>query len=154
VPLLSPLRQANPQDERSSTLIGDVLFPLPAHRRSAMGILTWWESRRLLYNVIVGGTGLISLAFVGILSLIPPGGTHLWPGWGPVAVYGVLANVCFTFGPLIEITLQRIWKDRVLPVGPALFRQGLSFSVGLTLLPIFVASVSWIVRTGMVLFLR
>ena len=140
-------------DDQPSSLIGDVLFPLPAYRRTTIGILTWWESRRLVYNVIVGGTGIVSLVFIGLLSLVPPG-LQLWPGLGPVVAFGVLANVCYTFGSFIEITLQRIWGDRVLPVGPALFRQGLSFSVGLTLLPMFVASLSWVVRAGMFLFGR
>lgn len=147
--LLVEPRPQHRHDESPSSLIGDVLFPLPAHRRSTIGILTWWESRRLIYNVIVGGTGLVSLAFVGVLSIIPPGVPHLVPGWEPILAFGVLANVCFTFGSAIEVALQRVWKDRVLPVGPALFRQGLSFSVGLTLLPIFVASVTWVVRAGM-----
>lgn len=146
-------RTSTLDDDQPSSLIGDILFPLPAYRRSVIGILTWWESRRLIYNVIVGATGLVSLAFVGLISIIPPG-LHLWPGVTPIFVFGVLANVGFTFGPIIEITLERLWNGRVHPVGPALFRQGLSFSVGLTLLPIFVASVSWLVRVGMFLFLR
>jgi hypothetical protein len=152
--LLADRRARDLDDEHPSSLIGDVLFPAPARRRTALGILTWWESRRLLYNLIVGGTGLVSLAFVLLIAAIPPAGLKLWPGWEPIVAYGVLANICFTFGPLIEITAERLWKGRVLPVGPSLFRQGLSFSVGLTLLPIFVASVSWLVRTGLYLFAR
>jgi len=54
----------------------------------------------------------------------------------PILVYAVLANVCYTLGPIIELILERVWKDRLLPIGPALFRQGLAFSIGLTLLPI------------------
>lgn len=139
-------------EARSSTLIGDVLFPLPAHRRTPMGILTWWESRRLVYNVIVGTTGLVSLGIIGLISLLPPGIPRFLPPWQAILAYGGLANVCYTFGPAIEIALQQIWKNRVFPVGPALFRQGLSFSVGLTLLPVFVASATWVVRLGMLIF--
>lgn len=135
-----------------SSLIGDVLFPLPAHRRTTMGILTWWESRRLVYNAVVGATGLVSLAVMGLLSLVPPGLPNIIPPWPVILAYGALANVCFTFGPAIEIAVQRLWRGGVHPIGPVLFRQGLSFSVGLTLLPVFVASATWVVRLGMMLF--
>jgi hypothetical protein len=132
-----------------TSLISEVLFPLPAVRRTPVGILTWWESRRLIYNGIVGATGIITLGIIGAISLIPPGLPSLLPPIQAILAYGVLANVCYTFGPFIEIGLQSLWKDRVLPVGPALFRQGLSFSVGLTLLPIIVASGMWVARLAM-----
>ncbi|HET9424947.1 MAG TPA: hypothetical protein VFO55_06200 [Gemmatimonadaceae bacterium] len=136
-------------DPPSTSLMSEVLFPLPAHRRTAMGILTWWESRRLVYNTIVGTTGLVSLALMGMISLVPPGVPNVMPPWQAILAYGGLANICYTLGPAIEIALQRLWKDRVLPVGPVLFRQGLSFSIGLTLLPVAVVSVGWLVRAGM-----
>lgn len=139
-------------DSPGTSLIGEVLFPLPAHRRTTMGILTWWESRRLVYNVVVGATGLISLGVMGLISLIPPGIPQFIPPWQAILAYGGLANVCFTFGPAIEIAMQRLWKGRVLPVGPVLFRQGLAFSVGLTLLPILLASATWVIRLGLFLF--
>lgn len=132
-----------------SSLVEDVLFPLPAHRRTTMGILTWWESRRLVYNVVVGTTGLVALGLIGMISVIPPGLPRLLPPWQAVLAYGALANVCYTFGPATEIALQKLWMNRVLPVGPVLFRQGLAFSVGLTLLPVVVASAAWVVRLAM-----
>src|SRR3954463_9886597 len=137
-------------DHASKTsLISEVLFPLPALRRTPIGILTWWESRRLIYNVIVGTSGIVKLGILAAISLIPPGLPRLMPPIPAILVYGVLANICFTFGPFVEIGLQRLWQDRVLPVGPALFRQGLSFSVGLTLLPIIIASGMWVARLAM-----
>ena len=60
-----------------------------------------------------------------------------------VVVYGISANVCYSFGYAIEALLTRLWGDGVAPVGPTLFRHGLVFSVGLTLLPIAIASMSW-----------
>jgi hypothetical protein len=140
---------AEPLDEPPPvSLVGEVLFPLPALRRTPMGILTWWESRRLVYNIIVGATGLVSLAFMGILSFVPPGLPGFLPPWQAILAYGAMANVCFTLGPVIEIGLQQIWSNRVLPVGPVLFRQGLSFAVGLTALPMLVASVAWAARAA------
>jgi hypothetical protein len=134
-----------------TSIISEVLFPLPAIRRTPIGILTWWESRRLIYNLIVGATGVITLGVIAAISLIPPGISlrNLMPPLPAILVYGVLANICYTFGPFVEIGLEHLWKERVLPVGPALFRQGLAFSVGLTLLPIIVASGVWVARLGM-----
>jgi hypothetical protein len=139
---------ADPAPARAS-LVSEVLFPLPAIRRTPVGILTWWESRRLIYNVIVGVTGIITLGVIGAISFIPPGLPRLMPPIAAILAYGVLANVCYTFGPFVEIALERLWRERVLPVGPALFRQGLAFSVGLTLLPIIIASGMWVARLGM-----
>src|ERR1044071_6521552 len=86
-----------------TSLATEVLFPLPAVRRTPVGILTWWESRRLIYNVIVGATGIVTLAIIGAISLIPPGLPHLTPPIPAILAYGVLANVCYTFGPFVEI---------------------------------------------------
>jgi hypothetical protein len=136
-----------------TSLVSEVLFPLPAVRRTPIGILMWWESRRLLYNVIVGATGIVSLGIIGAISLIPPGvGAKPLPPLIAILAYGGLANICYTLGPIVEAGLQQLWKDKVLPVGPALFRQGIAFSVGLTLLPIVVVSGVWVLRLGAWLF--
>ena len=141
-------------DAPRTSVVSEVLFPLPAVRRTPVGILMWWESRRLLYNIIVGATGVVSLGIIGAISLIPPGigGPRALPPLIAILAYGGLANICYTLGPMVEIGLQTLWKDKVLPVGPALFRQGLAFSVGLTLLPIVVASGVWVLRLGAWLF--
>jgi hypothetical protein len=85
------------------TALTKILFPLPDYRRMPGSLFRWWESRRLTYNLFVGGTGLVTLAAVTLFTVLPPR-------------------------------------------GPALFRQGLSFAVGLTLLPIPLAMISWVVR--------
>ena len=139
-------------DAPATSLIQEVLFPLPAVRRTPFGILTWWESRRLVFNLIVGATGLVTLGTIAAISMIPPGLPRFLPPIPLILAYGALANICYTFGPVVEIGLQQLWKDRVLPVGPALFRQGLAFSVGLTMLPVIVASGTWVARLALWLF--
>jgi hypothetical protein len=61
-----------------------------------------------------------------------------------IVVYGLCANLCYSAGFALEAVLQRVWGDDVAPVGPTLFRHGLVFSVGLTLLPIGMAWLSWL----------
>ena len=131
--------------ELDVTMLGELLFPPADYRRTTLSLLTWWEARRMTYNVIVGGTGLFTLLVIRLISLLPPGLPSPLD-WRPVVAYGVIANVCYTFGWAIEAAAQRIWGDRFPAIGPALFRQGLAFSVGLTLLPILVISIAWLAR--------
>jgi hypothetical protein len=63
-----------------------------------------------------------------------------------VLVYAIVANVFFCFGPLAECALEMIWRRKLLPVGPALFRMGLTFSVGLNFLAVMMMSWDWLVR--------
>jgi hypothetical protein len=132
-------------------LIGDVLYPEAANRRTTTSIIGWWETRRPTYNLIVGSAGLVTLGVVRVVSWLPP---HMpMPiGWQPIVVYGVMANVCYTLGWVLEVAAQRLWGDRVRPIGPPLFRQGVAFSVGLTMLPTVLASATWVIRAAVALF--
>ena len=126
-------------------MLGEVLFPPADYRRTTLSILSWWEARRGTYNLIVGGTGVFTLLMLRLISWLPPF-VYFPFDWRPVVVYGLLANVCYTFGWAIESVAQRIWGDKCPPFGPALFRQGIAFSVGLTLLPILLISFTWVMR--------
>ncbi len=125
------------------TELTEFLFPAPA-RRTVGGIVRWWESRRLAYNLFVGGAGLLSLGAINLITLIPPGLPRVGFPWQVVVVFGVMANVCFLLGPAIEIALQKLWGEKLLPVGPALFRMGLTFSVGLALFPTLIVMIAWV----------
>ena len=129
------------------TMLGEVLFPSAAHRRGALSILGWWEARRSTFNLIVGASGILTLLIVRLVSLIPPGVPFMFD-WRVVLAYGLLANVCYSFGWAAETAAQRLWGDRISPLGPALFRQGLAFSVGLTLLPTLLVSLTWVLRAA------
>lgn len=91
-------------------------------------VAAWWESRRLLYNLIVGASGVpavIVLAICGIplLQLFFFG----------VIPYALAANVCYTLGLPAELITRRLWKENATHVGPMLFTLGTMFSVFLTL---------------------
>ncbi len=128
------------------TALTRILFPLPDSRRTPGSLLGWWEARRLTYNLFVGGTGLLTLAAVLLFDLLPPRGPTVGPLWRGVLVYGVLANVGYSLGWLAEMAMRALWGEAAPEAGPALFRQGLSFSIGLTLLPIPLALIGWAVR--------
>lgn len=135
------------------TALTEFLFPAPARRRSGQ-ILRWWEARRLSYNLIVGSAGGLSLGLVTVISLLPPHplGMRLFFPWPAVIAFGVLANLCYLLGPTVEITAEKLWGSRVLPLGPTLFRMGLTFSVGLALLPTLLALLGWVYRIVFAIF--
>lgn len=120
----------------------EFLFPAPAPRRVG-GIIRWWESRRLQYNLIVGSSGLLSLGAVRVLAGLPPDPISIPYIWGPVAAVALMANACYLLGPTVEIGIEKLFGGKVLPTGPVLYRMGLTFSVGLTLLPTLLAGVGW-----------
>lgn len=112
--------------------------------RSNAEVIGWWESRRLPYNVAVGATGIASYAAVQLILLTPPNPTAI-PLELSIAiplVYGVLANVCYTGGWMAELWIRRVLGRELEPVGPAIFRYGFAFSIGLTLFPVAIASLA------------
>lgn len=125
--------------------LADFLYPPPAPRHS-WGILKWWESRRLKYNLIVGASGFLSLGAFSLLMSLPPSPHSLMFTWAPIAGFGLLANLCYFLGPTVEAAIEKFSRGKILPTGPALFRMGLTFSVGLTLLPTLMASMDWVLR--------
>ncbi len=115
----------------------------PTLVRSPLRVVQWWESRRLSYNAIVGVAGLATLAYVNAIELIMGGGwfpVH----WLVVVAYGIGANLCFTLGWVVENAAERWLKRPVYGLGPALFRHGLVFSVGLTILPAVLVTIAGI----------
>ena len=132
------------------TAIEKYFFTPVYYPRSGWSILKWWESRRPLYNAAVGACGVVSLGAAVVFMSLPP---HPLPAGGPwlhvlggVALYGVLANLCYSLGAPADWLLRRILGDRAAAAGPVLFRYGFVFSLGLTLLPIPLAALGWVFR--------
>lgn len=126
------------------TALTEFLFPAPAPR-SVGKIILWWERRRLAYNVAVGAAGLVSLGAVTVVASFMEGTLTIVP-WQPIVVFGALANVFYTLGAGIEVLALWVWGRSVLPVGPALYRMGLTFSVGLALLPTLIVTLVLVAR--------
>ena len=127
-------------------LLARLLFPVPASTRTLPSIVGWWERRRLVYNVAVGAAGTVSLAAVNLLSALPPSPHPFGVPVGLIVVYGGLANLMYCSGWLVEAGFQRMWKEEVPQVGPVLYRYGLVFSVGLSLLPVVLGAIDWAAR--------
>lgn len=137
-------------DPTSESPLVRFLYPDPARRRTAGGIFKWWESRRLAYNVIVGVCGAFTMSIATVFGAIIGEPMAVGNLLTPVLPIAIIANICYTLGPLTEWSLHRLWGKEVLPVGPHLFRAGLILSTGVTfLLPTLLmgfALVLWLVR--------
>jgi hypothetical protein len=114
--------------------------------RSSWAIINWWESRRLTYNLAVGSAGLLSLGVATGLALLPPHPMHHLFPWRAVLVYGVLANVFYTLGPITDAFIRRKWGAAYDVVGPVMLRYGFVFAVGLSLVPIPLSVIGWLLR--------
>jgi hypothetical protein len=109
-------------------------FRTSVDRPSTWETVEWWESRRVIYNAVVGAAGLVTLGCASILSLLTEG-TFMPIPWQVPLAYGLIANICYTFGWGAELWLKRLIGDNAATAGAAIFRYGFVFSVGLTLLP-------------------
>ena len=123
----------NKRLKRASSIknwINEVL-KVPPEPRRINSILLWWELRRLIYNVVVGLTGL-----VGVLVLVASGlaTARLTPEIVIMGIlaYGFMANVCYSLGFFAELTARFFLKKKAENIGPLLFFLGLLFSVALT----------------------
>jgi|CZKF01.1.fsa_nt_gi hypothetical protein len=106
-------------------------------------VFGWWESRRLRYNLLVGIVGLVTwlLVLIAGSAAVKPGVDFEEPIamiFGPF-IYGLMANICYTFGPVFDVVRYR----RSPRVG--LFKAGLIFSIVLTALPGLWAVIAWLI---------
>ncbi|MBY0551608.1 MAG: hypothetical protein K2W95_30275 [Candidatus Obscuribacterales bacterium] len=100
----------------------------PASNHSIVPIVGWWESRRLLYNAIVGASGLPAVIILMVCHV------HLSQiFFFGVLPYAIAANMCYTLGFGAEMIARQLWKEKATHVGPMLFTLGTIFSVVLTL---------------------
>ncbi|HEX7121722.1 MAG TPA: hypothetical protein VF178_05065 [Gemmatimonadaceae bacterium] len=122
--------------------------------RTPAEVIAWWEARRLPYNLAVGSAGVTTLALVHLLFRLPPyaESVPLLPTLAVAGVYGIMANICYTGGWIAELVIRRTGGYELEPVGPALFRYGFAFSIGLTLFPGMLAILAYGARLALGLF--
>lgn len=129
-----------------STTLSRLFFRTTYLAPSTGTILKWWESRRPVYNMAVGAAGLASLTVISIAEMLTPGRSPMGAPWLMIAFYAFLANLCYCLGPFLDVMIVKRWGQNYSAVGPALFRYGFAFAVGLTLLPIPLVTVGVFVR--------
>jgi hypothetical protein len=113
------------------------IFAAPPEPITALRVIGWWELRRIPYNIIVGGFGVICL--IVFFTCIQASGT-LQPGedaeeplaliFAPFAV-----NFCYTAGWLVDAPLRLLRRSLTPRFTPLLFAIGLGFSLFVVSLP-------------------
>jgi hypothetical protein len=105
-------------------------------------IIAWWEARRLRFNLYVGIVGAVTWLLVIIVgsAAVKPGVDFEEPLamiFGPF-VFGFFANICFTFGWIVDtISYRGMPRTR-------LYKAGVIFSVILASLPGIWAVTAWL----------
>jgi len=127
------------------TAVEKYLFTPLYYPESTGAVLRWWEARRPFFNICVGAAGLLSLATISLIAHLLPLGGPFPVSWRVVILYAVMANLAYLLGPAADLALRGVLGDRAPAVGPVLFRYGLVFSIGLSLLPIPLAVLGWLI---------
>lgn len=127
------------------------LFKPLEEPKSVLGILFWWELRRIPYNILLLCVGLpcylLLLLFAGVPGLIEPGEDIVEPML--IFVAPILFNIAYTSGWFAEIFLLVAWREHSVMVGPTLFKLGISFTVFCIVAPTIIwgtAAMSWLVK--------
>jgi hypothetical protein len=94
---------------------------------SLTAAFSWWEKRRMVFNLTVGLTGLFSFVVVGrfyVHDLVV------------IIIYGVIANLFYCLGFYSEVAAKHYFKGRfdLSERRNSLFTLGLLVSIGVTLL--------------------
>jgi hypothetical protein len=110
--------------------------------------IKWWELRRPLYNFVLFVVGAVTILIALLIGerFVAPGDDFIEPMGlllGALA-YGVMANVCYTFGWISEILWCGDDPLRAAVLRPKIFKIGLIFSVVLTLHPSVLIPMIWI----------
>jgi hypothetical protein len=114
-----------------------LLFAKNSRPDKFRGIVAWWEKRRLHYNLILLVFGVWSTYTYWSLFdqyAKDPSDDGIFPGLMPI-LFGIMANVFYTSGWVIESALLFVRRKAGPRVGRALFVAGLCFSTLLTLVP-------------------
>lgn len=106
-------------------------------------VILWWETRRLLFDLLLFLVGFLSLIGFEFLmeKVIPPGEDAIEPFalFFGVIVYAVMANLCYTMGWIVELGTRGVDPAAARRRGKWMFRAGMWFSGLLTSAPLWYA---------------
>lgn len=100
-------------------------------------IISWWEIRRIAYNIILLIVGVLAILIMAGIEAIT-GETYVnFPDPPILAImfFAFMANVCYTGGEIAEVIARRFFDDEADHFGEIAFSLGLLLSVSITILP-------------------
>lgn len=116
-------------------------------------LIGWWESRRIFFNFIVGVSGIISLLVITLVSFISEKVSAQFIEWPDpplfllfvIFIYATMANICYTFGWILELIAREVWGENAKYFGEITFTFGIIGSVLLTLIPGFLVALTFFI---------
>jgi hypothetical protein len=119
---------------------------------SSWQVISWWEWRRIIYNLLLLAIGVAAIAGFEFLMerAIPPGEDAVEP-FGMllgVAAFAFMANVCYSLGWVIELLQRENNPARARANAEKGFRRGLLFSCLLTTAPFWYACLYLLLHPG------
>ncbi|WP_242342937.1 hypothetical protein [Anaeromyxobacter terrae] len=117
--------------------------------RPAFQAVLWWERRRVVFNLALLVTGMVSGA-----TMVAVGGLMVEPGQDFIeptllfvgsAAFAVVANAFYCVGWISELLWSGGDPSRTAPFRGRVFRHGTLFPVAVTLLPALVTAALWVV---------
>src|SRR5712691_7515526 len=113
------------------------LFSQPQRPITPSRVISWWESRRIPFNGIVGVYGLLCLMIflwaITTSGQLEPGEDAIEPLALLVAPVGI--NLLYTLGWLVEVPARRVVPDLFPAFAPYLLKAGLALGIVLITLP-------------------
>lgn len=113
----------------------------------AFEVVWWWERRRILFNLAVLAAGIVSGLSVLLIGsrLVHPGEDIIEPMaiFAGVAAYAFVANACYCLGWVTELLWSGGDTSRTAQLRGRVFRVGVWFSIGVTLLPAVLVPTMW-----------
>lgn len=118
-------------------------FARPEAGLSAWSVVWWWEARRIVFNLVVGITGVVTCGLMLCAALVAEAclGKALGVPDPPIVAvfavisYGVAANLAYTGGWVTELVVRHVWGDPGRDFSRVALTLGLIFSTVLTLAP-------------------
>ena len=111
-------------------------------------VIRWWELRRLIYNVVLFAIGIASIIAMEWLmgKVIPVGEDAAEPFALALGVtgYGIIANLCYTLGWVVEVIGRRADENRARARARIHFWSGMWLSCLLTTAPLWFGLVFWL----------
>jgi hypothetical protein len=114
-----------------------LFFATPRAPVSLIGVVGWWEARRIPFNMMIGAYGF---ACVCIFMWAITTSGQLEPGEDAVDAVAVMAapiavNLLYTLGWLVEVPARIVVPGLSARFGPCLLIVGIALAVALITLP-------------------